>query len=174
MDERYSLKDVARLAFEDWEDFVDMVKIKGIPIDFSLNLAGNDYRNIFLETDIEKLSKLVVSELVFNSMKSTLAISALTDILRENFNKSRFLERLPKVEVGLYSRDGEDVLYVEDNGKGISPEIRSKIWEYGFSTFGTTGIGLVGVKKTVSEYRGRIEVESEENVRTRFSVYFPR
>lgn len=174
MDERYSLKDVARLTFEDWKDFVDMGKEKEIPLDFSLNLVGDDYRNIFLETDIEKLQKLVLSELVFNSMKSTLAISELRDILGKDFDKSRFLERLPKVEVGLYSGDGEDVLYVEDNGKGISPEIMNKIWEYGFSTFGTTGIGLVGVKKIVSEYRGRIEVESEENVRTRFSVYFPR
>lgn len=174
MDERYSLKDVARLTFEYWKDFVDMVKEEEIPLNFSLNLVGDGYRNLFLETDAEKLQKLVLSELVFNSVKSTLEISELTDILRKDFNKSRFLERFPKVEVGLYSRDGEDVLYVEDNGKGISPEIMNKIWEDGFSTFLTTGIGLVGVKRIACEYRGRIEVESEENARTRFSVYFLR
>jgi nitrogen-specific signal transduction histidine kinase len=53
------------------------------------------------------------------------------------------------------------VVTVQDNGKGISPDLRDKI----FSPFCTTkargmGLGLPIVKRTVFDHNGRVEIES--------------
>lgn len=71
--------------------------------------------------------------------------------------------------------DGWAVLSVSDNGCGIPKEFMSKSL---FQPFKTTkseglGIGLFHSKKIVEAHRGKIEVESEEGVRTTFKVILP-
>jgi C4-dicarboxylate-specific signal transduction histidine kinase len=62
-------------------------------------------------------------------------------------------------------RDGKRpsgvVITVHDNGKGIAPEIKEKV----FSPFCTTkargmGLGLPIVKRTVFDHHGRVDIES--------------
>src|SRR5262249_33404341 len=53
------------------------------------------------------------------------------------------------------------VVTIQDNGKGIAPELRDKI----FSPFCTTkargmGLGLPIVKRTVFDHSGRVDIES--------------
>jgi PAS domain S-box-containing protein len=65
------------------------------------------------------------------------------------------------------------VITVQDNGKGISPELREKI----FSPFCTTkargmGLGLPIVKRTVFDHNGRVDIDSNPNG-TSVSVMLP-
>jgi nitrogen-specific signal transduction histidine kinase len=58
-------------------------------------------------------------------------------------------------------RDSAVLLTVEDNGRGIAPDMKEKI----FSPFCTTkprgmGLGLPIVKRTVFDHNGRVEIES--------------
>ena len=63
---------------------------------------------------------------------------------------------------------------VADNGPGVAPENRARIFEPLFSTksFGT-GLGLATVKQIVGEHGGIIEMDSEVGVGTTFTVRLP-
>jgi nitrogen fixation/metabolism regulation signal transduction histidine kinase len=69
--------------------------------------------------------------------------------------------------------DAGVVVTVKDNGKGIAPELKDKI----FSPFATTkargmGLGLPIVKRTVFDHKGRVDVDSGPHG-TQVSVMLP-
>jgi signal transduction histidine kinase len=72
-------------------------------------------------------------------------------------------------------RSGDWVrLSVQDSGKGISEDVRSRIFEPFFSTReGGTGLGLAVVRQTVETYGGTIEVRSKAGEGTRFDIRWP-
>ncbi|UFJ38902.1 sensor histidine kinase [Brevibacillus humidisoli] len=80
-------------------------------------------------------------------------------------------------QVSLRLEGNEDGIEIEvvDNGTGISPEIRERIFEHGFTTKGERGqgIGLSLVRQYVDFQHGTIEVDSEVGVGTRFFIYLP-
>ncbi len=67
------------------------------------------------------------------------------------------------------------VYEVVDNGCGIEPDARERIFQNFFSTKGTrgTGLGLMITKKIVCEHKGRIFLESETGKGTRFVIQLP-
>jgi two-component system sensor histidine kinase HydH len=68
-------------------------------------------------------------------------------------------------------QDGEVRLSVADEGPGIPPEHRDKIFNLYFSTRpGGTGLGLPMVKKIVEEHGGRIDLETELHKGTTFTI----
>jgi len=72
-------------------------------------------------------------------------------------------------------REGSDVVVsVHDNGKGIAPELQSRLFEP-FATFGKaggTGLGLAIVRQIVEAHGGQIRVESSP-LGTLFVVEIP-
>ncbi|MDL1956750.1 MAG: ATP-binding protein [Candidatus Desulfofervidus auxilii] len=63
---------------------------------------------------------------------------------------------------------------VEDTGKGIPADMKDRIFEPFFTTKAHgSGLGLAIVHKIVSEHEGKIEVKSELNKGTTFTLYFP-
>jgi CheY-like chemotaxis protein len=65
---------------------------------------------------------------------------------------------------------------ITDNGEGIAPAIRRKIFEPFFSTKAErkgTGLGLSNVKALVERVGGWVEVDSEERVGTSVHVFLP-
>jgi signal transduction histidine kinase len=72
--------------------------------------------------------------------------------------------------------NGDALICVKDDGKGIPPELREKVMQPFFTTKTQgTGLGLAIVSRRVSEAGGRIELESPvANGRgTKFSVWLP-
>jgi signal transduction histidine kinase len=72
--------------------------------------------------------------------------------------------------------NGNALICVQDDGKGIPPELREKVMQPFFTTKTQgTGLGLAIVARRVSEAGGRIELESPvANGRgTKFSVWLP-
>lgn len=76
--------------------------------------------------------------------------------------------------------DGENVfLSVEDTGPGIPPESLPRVFEKFYRVPGTkhmaagSGLGLAIVYRIVQAHAGEIEVESQVNTGTRFTVKFP-
>lgn len=80
-----------------------------------------------------------------------------------------------KINISLAEKDGQIEIKVEDNGIGISPKDKQKIFEAFFSTKPDTGtgLGLSVVKKTISLYNGQIQVDSTENTGSVFTLIFP-
>jgi len=74
--------------------------------------------------------------------------------------------------------DGKEFILIEmeDTGKGIDEELRSKIFEPYFSTKEkdcNLGMGLYLVDRVIKEHGGFIEIESEKEKGTKFSIYIP-
>lgn len=72
--------------------------------------------------------------------------------------------------------DGYVLLTLEDSGIGMTKEIMSRIFEPFYTTKREqkgTGLGLAMVYGIVKNHGGYIDVESEPNRGTRFSIYLP-
>lgn len=75
---------------------------------------------------------------------------------------------------------GQAVVAVQDTGIGIPEESRRRLFEEFYRAPNAkkvlehgTGLGLTICKRIVEEHKGRIEVESEENVGSTFTVTLP-
>jgi two-component system nitrogen regulation sensor histidine kinase NtrY len=65
-------------------------------------------------------------------------------------------------------------LEVADDGCGLAPEVRARIFEPYFSTKkGGTGLGLAIVSAIVADHRGSIRVRPNEPKGTRFIIDLP-
>ncbi len=74
---------------------------------------------------------------------------------------------------------GEPVeIYIRDNGTGIPPEIKDKLFQPFFTTKPTgegTGLGLsISYDIVTKQHAGTIEVASEEGSYTEFTIRLPR
>jgi two-component system NtrC family sensor kinase len=74
--------------------------------------------------------------------------------------------------------DGAGTVSVEfaDTGTGMTEEVRARIFDPLYTTKARgrgTGLGLVVVRQALAEHGGRIEVESESGVGSRFRLTFP-
>ncbi len=65
---------------------------------------------------------------------------------------------------------------ITDNGIGMDPETKEKLFQRFFSTKGSrgTGIGLMITKKLIDEHGGVIEMESEKGRGSTFTIRLPR
>jgi signal transduction histidine kinase len=74
-------------------------------------------------------------------------------------------------------RDGRGFFEVEDTGKGIAPEHRSRIFEPFFTTkdvWSNVGLGLSVAWRVISEAGGTIDVRTEVGQGTCFTVLLPK
>jgi PAS domain S-box-containing protein len=86
-------------------------------------------------------------------------------------------ERHPqgRVAVRLYERQATAVVEVADNGVGIGPEQRDKIFLPFFTTKPTgTGLGMAIVKKIMDLHGGEIEIDSRPGQGTTIRLIIPR
>jgi PAS domain S-box-containing protein len=80
------------------------------------------------------------------------------------------------LNIKTFPANGQVVLTVSDTGKGIPQEIIDKIFEPFFTTREVgqgTGLGMSISYRIISDYGGTIEVESEVDVGTTFTLRFP-
>jgi signal transduction histidine kinase len=65
-------------------------------------------------------------------------------------------------------------LVIQDTGRGMSPEVLSRIFEPYFTTkVGGTGLGMVFVRQIMDEHRGTINLESEVGRGTTVTIRLP-
>jgi PAS domain S-box-containing protein len=77
-----------------------------------------------------------------------------------------------QITINLFTEGNECVLQIADNGVGIPDEIKSKIFETGFSRRGG-GLGLFLVKKIVEMFGGKITVRDNVPKGALFEVKLP-
>jgi PAS domain S-box-containing protein len=83
-------------------------------------------------------------------------------------------KRLLKIKS--FPSDGQVVVTISDTGKGIPAEITDKIFEPFFTTREVgqgTGLGMSISYRIISDYGGKIEIESEVDKGTTFTLRFP-
>ncbi len=82
-----------------------------------------------------------------------------------------------RVQVNYRCDEKNHIFTINDNGPGIAIENQEKIFKM-FQSFTndekSTGIGLSIVKKIIETYKGKIWLESQENIGTTFFVQIPK
>ncbi|MBS1261388.1 MAG: Signal transduction histidine-protein kinase AtoS [Calditrichaeota bacterium] len=99
--------------------------------------------------------------------------ACLTNLLSNGIDAALLRERGGgKVVMRAREQDGEVSFEVEDNGVGIAPEIKHKIFTTFFTTKGGggTGLGLLTTRKIVQEHGGEIEMESTPGEGSTFRI----
>lgn len=80
-----------------------------------------------------------------------------------------------KILVSLQEKEGDFVVEITDNGTGIPPEILSKLFEpYFTSKRNGMGLGLASTLNIVQSHSGTVDVKSQPNHGTTFTITFPQ
>ena len=112
-------------------------------------------KNLFVFADREQLQR-VFNNLIKNSIQS----------IPEN--------KEGKIQITLEKSDNTILIKIQDNGTGISDEMKDKIFTPNFTTKSTgMGLGLSMVKSIVENSGGSIWFETVENKGTEFFVSLP-
>jgi signal transduction histidine kinase len=146
-----AMADLLESALETFRDRLDHEKIR---VETSLDCRG------LLRGDPEKLRRVAIN-LVGN------AVDALAD--------SGGPDARIEVELGENLAGSEVWIRVRDNGPGMDPETRSRIFEPFFTSKpGGTGLGLPITRKLVEAHGGKIEVQSSPGEGSAFLVTLPK
>jgi PAS domain S-box-containing protein len=136
------------------------LRVHQIEVELQLEPMG-----IYIMADHNRLEQVFIN-LVTNAMY------AMDDKgLRWGNKKWR---RLLKIKS--FNADGQAMIIVSDTGKGIPENIIDKIFEPFFTTRKVgqgTGLGMSISYRIISDYGGTIEVESEVDAGTTFTLKFP-
>jgi signal transduction histidine kinase len=96
-------------------------------------------------------------------------------------NAVKFSPEGSRIELGCREEESEFLLFCRDEGIGLPPEEKEKIFEKFYQVdstatrrFGGAGLGLSIVKEIVQLHGGRIWVESEEGKGCTFSFTLPK
>jgi len=134
--------------------------------------AGKNPINVDLEFDFDKAVGEVpliaedFSRVIVNLCNN--AFDAMRDKTKNNADYK------PKLIFRTKKKDGKTILEIEDNGSGMSQEVKDKILQPFFTTKkGTegTGLGLSITNDIVKAHGGTLEIETKEEQFTRFRVY---
>lgn len=112
----------------------------------------------------ESGAKIVVEQLPLVHANDTAMLRLLQNLIA-NAIKYR-ADRTPEVHISAALRDQDWTLCVRDNGIGIDPEYREKIFEpfirlHGRARYEGSGLGLAACRRIVQSLHGRIWVESK-------------
>jgi two-component system, sensor histidine kinase len=161
------LTDVSRLQQEHGQP-VSMVGLAEVLEDVRLDLVPLlTETGGRLDIDVAACPTVAFSEKHMRSVLYNLLSNAL---------KYRHPDRPPHVRVRCRPEAAHAVLTVQDNGLGLSEPENPRLFNL-FQRFHShvegSGVGLYMIKKMIENAGGRISVESQENVGSTFSVYFP-
>jgi PAS domain S-box-containing protein len=132
---------------------------EGTDINISYKLAPDLW---LAEVDVGQISQ-VIYNLVLNAIQALPQGGAI-----EIEGANLMLEQ----EMAYLSKGEYTIIKVSDNGIGIKKEHLSRIFDPYFTTKQNgTGLGLTSVLSIVKKHRGHIEVASEENKGTTFTMY---
>ena len=136
--------------------------------------------------DLVELTQMAVNifhheQIVFTSNKAHLFykldhsqwIRVITNLV-QNALQSVPKSKKPQIGVQLCSENNQITLSIMDNGNGIDPEVKQKIFEPKFTTKSSgMGLGLGIVKNIIESHNGTIKCVSKMKKGTTFSIVLP-
>ncbi len=143
----YSLEELVRDTYEHVQADQSVCKL---PITMTLDILSP---SLVVPVDVHEMRRALMN-LIFNAIQAMPEGGSLCTTIRKEKKHA--------------------IIEIQDTGEGIAPEHLEKI----FSPFFTTkqkgnGFGLAEVHKVVQAHQGEIEVQSEENKGTCFTIRLP-
>jgi signal transduction histidine kinase len=127
-----------------------------------------------LKLDIDKRNAIVtVGKIPYFPISAVWMLEVIKNLILNALKYSD--KKQPRIDIGPLPPDKG--FYVKDNGIGIAPEHRNKIFDVFYrapNSLGAegTGIGLYLVKKIMDLHHGRITVESAPGEGSTFKLWF--
>jgi signal transduction histidine kinase len=163
------------------EDLLDFARFERVGL--TVDLHPVDLSDL-VPTIVDQLSSVLggraVSTVIEPNVTALADPQAIERVLANLLsNASKYTPPDSKVIVGLERTPMEAVLYVDDDGPGIAPDEREKIFELFYRSDSTArtsrgvGIGLALVRQLVVHLNGTIDVEDARGGGARFRVTIP-
>ena len=137
------------------EEIIDYVRAQ-IPLEDESQKIFFDFGE---ELPLLYINKVRVSRAIINVIENAILVETKKEI--------------KTIYIRVYNDDGFLVIEIKDNGVGISKSQMEKIWEVGYSTKATTGLGLAFVKKVIEDNNGSVSMTSIENEGTLVKIILP-
>ena len=120
-----------------------------------------DYENVIFSSNKKK---------IMYPLDRTQWIRAMTNLI-QNGLQSISTKKKSKIEVYIKEKSNKVVISVKDNGMGVDPNLKEKIFEPKFTTKTKgMGLGLGIVKNIVDSHNGKISYKTESKTGTTFKI----
>lgn len=150
--------------------------IQSDPIDFRNLIEESFERLTFLENYKKLRREITVSQnAVFYSDINRIQI-ILNNLISNSIKYADLRKPDPFLTISVTVNTQDVVIAVTDNGEGIRPEYKDRIFEMfvrASDHSSGSGLGLYIVKEVVDKLNGKIEVHSELGMGTRFIILVP-
>ena len=135
-------------------------------------IVQNQYREEFKRINISK--ELNIDSIYSDELKLKIIIN---NILTNAIKYSDTQKESPFIAIKTYQDKDYIYISIEDNGIGVKQEYQNKIFDMFFVTNNDnkgSGLGLYLVKDTIENLNGTVEITSEINLGTKFTVKIPK
>lgn len=135
-------------------------------------IIQNQYREEFKRINISK--ELNIDSIYSDELKLKIIIN---NILTNAIKYSDTQKESPFIAIKTYQDKDYIYISIEDNGIGVKKEYQNKIFDMFFVTNNDnkgSGLGLYLVKDTIENLNGTVEITSEINLGTKFTVKIPK
>jgi signal transduction histidine kinase/CheY-like chemotaxis protein len=149
------------------------VEMLGSMIDVLVSEKRTQFRN---KPNVDIEAKLKNSYGAFIKVNSTELKRVLSNLIT---NAVEALEdRLGVIQISVVQDHSQNIIRIEDNGKGIPESVLVKLGERGVShgkngTESGSGLGVYHAKKTIESFGGQFKIESKVDVGTTITMTFP-
>lgn len=149
---------ISEVLSEDNKSIINVSKI----IDIMLaNISSMDYSTKVQVFDRSCGGKIYVNKITF--------VRSLINLI-ENASHAIDKDGNIKVIIDRIQDKGLIEIRIVDNGDGIDPEVIDRVWELGYTTDESFGLGLNFVKETINKLDGSISINSTKNVGTEVTI----
>lgn len=149
------------------EILYDQVKTKIVVTEFVQYVSSFivlEGKNIDFSVEVEEnLPQLTINKIRF--------ARALTNVIGNSI--ASLGDHQGEITLSVFNKEDWLVFQVKDNGQGIDKEHLETIWNEGFTTKASSGIGLSFVKRVVENHKGYVNVQSEPWQETNIELFIP-